>query len=192
MHLPKREQCFAAFKGNGHVWQLDSNSLIVNYCVAYPLETLLVDYIHWSCIKSDCTSLIMLVSISWHCRIPAESTGLKYCIACWYTTELSEQQMDDAPSTCIDIDGLGLTHPNMHCSQECRHGFWGWPSIVESRLRLACGLEPGVAEQRTSLDQSWSEVCERVSSLIVTHLAKTGSSNRLLLERSEELVCRSA
>ena len=42
MHLPEQEQCFAAFKiGNGHVWQLDSNSLTVNYFVTYQLVTLL-------------------------------------------------------------------------------------------------------------------------------------------------------
>ena len=42
MHLPEQEQSFAAFKiGNGHVWQLDSNSLMVNYFVTYQLVTLL-------------------------------------------------------------------------------------------------------------------------------------------------------
>ncbi len=42
MHVLKQEQCFAAVKiENGHVWQLDSNSLMVNYFVAYPLITLL-------------------------------------------------------------------------------------------------------------------------------------------------------
>jgi len=42
MHLPEQEQCFAAFKiGNGHVWQLDSNSLMVTYFVTYQLVTLL-------------------------------------------------------------------------------------------------------------------------------------------------------
>ena len=53
MHLPKREQCFAAFKsGNDHILQFDSycNCFIVNYCVVYQLVTLLGNYIHW-CVK---------------------------------------------------------------------------------------------------------------------------------------------
>ncbi len=50
MHLPEQEQRFADFKtGNGHVWQLDSNTCIVIYCVAYQLVMLLGKYIHWSC-----------------------------------------------------------------------------------------------------------------------------------------------
>ena len=54
MHLPMREQCFAAFEiGNDHVWQFDSNSFIVSYCVAYQLVTLLGNYIHWSCEMSN-------------------------------------------------------------------------------------------------------------------------------------------
>ena len=49
MYLPEQEQCFAAFKvENGHVQQLDSNGIIVNYCVAYQLVTLLGNYMHWS------------------------------------------------------------------------------------------------------------------------------------------------
>ncbi len=54
MHLPEQEQCFAAVKtGNGHVWQLDSNSLIVIYCVAFQLITLLGKCTHWLCEMID-------------------------------------------------------------------------------------------------------------------------------------------
>ncbi len=49
MQLPEQEQCFAAFKfGIGHVWQLDSNSCIMNHSVAYHLVMLLDNYIHWT------------------------------------------------------------------------------------------------------------------------------------------------
>ena len=54
MHFPKLDRCFAAFKtGNGYVWQFDNSIMMVNYCVACQLVTLLGNYIHWSCEMSN-------------------------------------------------------------------------------------------------------------------------------------------
>ena len=39
--------------GNSHVWHLDSNSFIVNYCVPYRLVVLLGKYTHSSCETSN-------------------------------------------------------------------------------------------------------------------------------------------
>ena len=66
MHLPEQEQCFAACKiGNNHVWQLDSNKFIANYCVAAQLVKSLGNYVHWLCEMSnlhipDCVVLIRI------------------------------------------------------------------------------------------------------------------------------------
>jgi hypothetical protein len=54
MRLPEQEQRFAPFKaGNGHVLQLESNSLAVIYCVAYQLVKLLGQCTHWLCEMID-------------------------------------------------------------------------------------------------------------------------------------------
>ncbi len=54
MHLPEQEQCFDAFKiGNGHVWQLDSDSFVIDHYVAYQLVLLLGNYVHWLCEMSN-------------------------------------------------------------------------------------------------------------------------------------------
>ena len=58
MHLPNREQCFAAFKvGNSNVWQFDSNTLIVNYCVTYQLVS------YWVITYSGSVKLVIGTSL---------------------------------------------------------------------------------------------------------------------------------